>query len=271
MSKEITARALRGDRFEDLDIVDMHCHYRNSHNYYQAESSMDDMVSGAARVGIKTLCVAPIAQTGIDYKRGNRLALEFVRAYPGRIYAYVGINPHFSSEIESELDKYYQNDRFIGIKIHPTSHRAKITCQGYRDAFAAVARHGGFVLTHTWETCQYCNMDSCEKVVTDFPGVNFVLAHTGGTVEGVKKTIALVNKFPNAYLDICGFDVSEHWINELVERCPINKILFGTDFPYHDVRYASSRVLFADLEDDVKMRILHDNFYGLLGKSPRLP
>ena len=270
MSKEITVRALRGDRFDDLDIVDMHCHYRNSYCYYQPQASMEDMVKEEAVLGINTFCVCPVTALECDYKLGNRQSLEFVRKFPDKVYAYVGLNPQYAGEIEGELDKYYGESRFIGVKIHPSGHRAKINCEGYKGVFNAVARRGGFVLTHSWEACPYSNMDLCEQVIAEFPQVNIVLAHTGGTVEGAKKTISLVNRYPNAYLDTCGFDVTEHWINELVERCPEHKILFGTDFPYHDVRYGSTRILFADLEDEVKLRILGGNFRLLMSQSLKM-
>ena len=269
MSKEITARALRGERLTDLNIFDMHCHYKNSYSYYQSEASMDDMVRGEKQAGINAFCVCPNTALESDTMLGNQEAFEFVQKYPTTVYAYLGLNPNFTDEIDILFDKYYHEDGFLGVKIHPFVHRVKVNDSRYRIVFENVVRRGGYVMSHSWETCQYCQLDLFEDVISTFPEVNIVLAHTGGTVEGVKKTIRLVNKYPNAYLDTCGFDINEHWINELVERCPIEKILFGTDFPFHDVNYCLSRILFADLEDDIKLKILGDNYRMLLGKSPK--
>jgi predicted TIM-barrel fold metal-dependent hydrolase len=270
MSNEILQRAMRQDSFFDLNIIDMHCHLGTGHEFYHARFHIDEMIAEADKLGIAKLCIAPEAGIECDYKLGNRQMEDAIKRYPDRIYGYICINPYHKDEIKEQLDRYYPIPQVVGVKIHPSGHQAPLDCEGYQIVFQEVERRGGFILSHTWEDSHaWCDLDMCERVMKEYPKVPFVLAHSGGTVEGVKKAIRMVNRYPNIYLDTCGFDVTQHWINELIEQCPFEKILFGTDFPYHDLRYGLTRILFSDLSDEQKIGLLSKNFTTLLKQWPK--
>ena len=270
MAQQIFERAMKGEIFPELRIIDAHCHLGTGHEFYHAPADIDQMIREADSMGVEKLCIAPEAGIECDYKYGNELMLDSIRRYPNRVYGYLCLNPFHEDEIEEMFDTYYPVEQVVGVKIHPSGHRARIDCEGYRKIFQQVEKRGGFVLSHTWgDFDPFCNLTLCEEVMGRFPKVSFIFAHSGGTVESVKKAIRLVNAYPNIYLDTCGFDITEHCINELVDQCPFEKIIFGTDFPYHDLRYGMTRILFADLDDSQKAGLLHENFANLLKKNPK--
>ena len=54
-----------------------------------------------------------------------------------------------------------------------------------------------------------------------------------------------------------------------MEKADNSKVLFGSDCPFHDLRPGLSRILFADLDDNVKIGILGENFKKLIVKYPK--
>ncbi len=270
MAQTILERAKNRESFEDLDIIDIHCHMGNYSGFEFPDAGIDPMMEDARKMGVRRVCVVAQVGTSNAYRAGNINTLRAAERYPDRVLGYVALNPHMAWEAEDELRTYYPNDGFVGVKIHPGAMQAKANCKGYRKIFDLVQAYGGYVLVHTWEDCPYSNIDLCGDVMKDYPEIPFVLGHAGGTVEGVKKALRLANRLPNIYLDCCGFDVTEHSLPELAERMqdPF-RLLYGSDYPFHDLRYGLTRVLFADLDDSVKRGILSSNAEELLRRSPK--
>jgi uncharacterized protein len=269
MKRDILERALAGSRFVDLDIVDSHCHLGPWYNYYFPEAWVDDMIRDADRVGVKVMCIAPHAAISCDYRLGNRQAANAAAGNPGRVKGLLTLNPNKKDEIMDEFDAYYSKDEFVGVKLHPTLHRYSLTDEGCLAVFEKIRECGGYVLSHTWEGSPGCSIDMCEKLLISYPEVALVLGHSGGTHKGVCKSIGLVNKYENAYMDTSGFEFSDIWIEEIMDKAERTKILFGSDCPFHDIRSGISRILFADMDDGMKEGILGGNFRNMILKYPK--
>lgn len=269
MKRDILKRALAGDKFTDLHMVDAHCHMSNYYNYYFPKADIEEMVEDADIVGVEKMCIAPHGAISCDYKLGNRQLLEAAEKFPDRVYGLLTLNPHRPEEIDGEFDKYYSVEQFIGVKLHPSLHKAPITGDGYIRVFEKVKRLGGIVLTHTWEGSQNDRIELCEEIIRNYPEIPLILGHSGGMSDGIMKSIKVVNRYENAYLDTSGFEFSNTWIEDIVGKADNSKIFFGSDFPFHDIRGGISRILFADLDDDVKIKILSGNFNEMLSKYPK--
>jgi len=262
--KNITERALRAERFEDLEIIDMHCHLSYTYNYYFPRAEIEDMMEDAGRMGVSKLCVAPHIALSLDHRIGNRDTLDAIRKFPDRVLGMLVLNPNCPRSTAAEFDAYYAVEQFVGAKIHPTSHRYPVDGPNYRPVFEQIRRRGGFVLVHTWEHGEYNNAAQCEGILRDFPDVKFIFAHAFGVNEGVPKSIDLVNRYGNAYMDTSGFEFSDVCIEWIMRRVDHDKVFFGSDLPFHDIRGGASRILLAGLEDDVKRKLLGANFRAFL-------
>jgi predicted TIM-barrel fold metal-dependent hydrolase len=238
-------------------------------SYYFPRAEIDEMMHDADTVGIEKLCIAPHASISSDYKLGNVQVTEAIAKYPERIYGYLAVNGNMPEEMQGEFDRYYSSPSFIGVKIHPSLHKYSVAGDNYFIAYEKVDKLGGFVLTHTWYDCPYCNLTLCEEAIKAFPKLPFVMAHAGGVSEGVEKAVKLVNTYENAYIDTCGFEFSDTWIEHIADKADKTKILFGSDVPFHDIRGGALRILLADLDDDTKTAILGGNFRKMLLKKPR--
>lgn len=269
MKNDIRKRALEGETFEDLNIVDFHCHMGPWYNFYFPKAEIEDMIYDADIVGIDKMCIAPHASLTCDYKLGNRKVKDAVDRFPKRAYAFLVINPNNPEEIKGEFDKYYKKKNFIGVKVHPFLRNYSLTGNNYIDIFDRVNKYGGCILSHSWEEDIKCNTDKCKEIIKSYPNVPFIIGHAAGTNKGVLNTIKLVNKYENAYMDTSGFEQSNIWIEEIVKKADYKKILFGSDMPFHDIRPVISRILFSNIDDSIKKHILSNNYYEMISKHPK--
>jgi predicted TIM-barrel fold metal-dependent hydrolase len=265
----IIDRAFRGDTFRDLHIIDMHCHLGPTSNYYNPAAEIEQMIEDADRVGVEKLCIAPHVALFADHRLGNLQTCDAIQKFPDRVLGYLCLNPNKPNEIDSEFDAYYSIPQFIGVKIHPSSHQYPINGPRYEPIFEKVERLGGILLTHTWESGGTCSAAPCEDVIRRYPNINFILAHSLGLREGVFKAIDFTNKYENAYMDSSGFEYSDITIETIMKLVDNDKVFYGSDMPYHDMRGGVSRILFADLSDETKEKLLGKNYKQLMERSPK--
>jgi uncharacterized protein len=269
VKNKILTKALAAEDFHDLHIVDSHCHMGPWYNYYFSEAGIDSMLQDADKIGVKKLFIAPHAAISCDYRLGNAQAAETAEKHPHRVYGLLVLNPNKPEEIQGEFDTYYFRRNFTGVKLHPTLHRFGLADPGCSRVFDRLREYGGYALCHTWEGNPFCGTAVCESIIRAYPEVAFVLAHSAGTHTGVLNTMRLVNEYENAYMDTSGFEYSDTWIEDIMAVANPSKVLFGSDCPYHDLRGGISRILFSDLDDLVKIRILGENLEAMLKKFPK--
>jgi len=266
--KSIMERVWDGEKLTDLHIIDMHCHMGPTNNYYFRGGCIEDMMADADTSGVEILCVSPHIGLDTSVIYGNEYSLDAIKKFPGRVYGMLMVNPNYPDECRSEIKKYYGMPEFNSFKIHPGSHGYNLNLPNYDIVFEAIMKQGGFVLTHTWEG-NNCGPAQCEDVIKRFPGVAFIMAHAGGMRASTMKMIDLVNKYENAYIDTSGSEFSNVGLKYIMEHVDENKMFFGSDMPYHDMRTGLSRVLFCDIPDKVKEKLLGGNYRALMKKYPK--
>jgi predicted TIM-barrel fold metal-dependent hydrolase len=117
-----------------------------------------------------------------------------------------------------------------------------------------------FIFCHTGEGQAFSEPDQFHTVASQHPKGLFIVGHTGETFEGIKTCTELAKKHKNIYLDISGWGfMNKGYLEYLVKRVDVGKILFGSDFSWIDVRYAVAAVLFAEISERDKRMILSLN------------
>ncbi len=112
-----------------------------------------------------------------------------------------------------------------------------------------------------------------EKVVRDFPTVNFILAHFAWP--WVQEAAMLAIKYPNVFLDTAILysgtpkDALQHVLAQqigldVVERSLYNKVVFGTNYPRVDMRRFVRGLRALHLTPATEEAILHENAGRLL-------
>ena len=79
----------------------------------------------------------------------------------------------------------------------------------------------------------------------------------------------MAQQHASLYLELCGSFTTGHWIKQMVAAVGADRVIYGSDFPFIDLRYALGRVVFAQLAPDALALLLGGNARRLLRLAPR--
>lgn len=247
-------------------IVDAHAHLGLPGLFFSPESSAEHLLRTMDRHCIQS---AILACDQIMLYEGPQAGLSALRQTyeesQGRLW-YLGVfDPRRPEESLHALKRAAAWPGFAGLKLHPSFHHTWADDPAYEQAWQFAAEHDLAILTHSWSVSdynpvqRYSTPERFEGYVRRFPQVRLVLGHAGGRGPGRHEAVRMANEYPNVFLDFAGDIYCHRLIETLVESVSAEKILFGSDFPWMDPRANLSRVLLADVDEDVKRRILRLN------------
>lgn len=261
MSKDIFKAAIGGEVLKGVFIVDAHSHLGPWCAFHIPEfGRLEAMLEVMDRCGIDIACIAPHVGIGPDAKWANRITAEVMQRYPERIWGHICFDPNLPrDEMEGELKRCFEIYGMRGIKIHPDTHNYPLDGPGYEPAFEFAARNGLYILSHTWDGSPFSDPMKVATVAERFPEVPILMGHSGGSPRGYEKSLEVARKHKNAFLEICGSEYSGVWMERLVKRAGAERIVFGTDMPFHDPRFQLGRVALSKISDEEKRLILGGN------------
>ncbi len=246
-------------------IVDAHLHVGRPGFFFAPESDPDDLLKIMDSLGIShAVCMDHLSifegcGSGLEAHR------EMFERSKGRIH-YLGVfHPERASACLAALDRARDWPGFAGIKLHPSIHRIPADDPSYEPIWAFADQYALPMLTHSWSVSSYnpvqyfSTPDRFENYARRFRRARLVLGHAGGRGTGRHKAILMANEHPNVYLDFAGDIFCHRLLEQLVASVPVEKILFGSDFPWLDPRANVLRVLLSEIEPSAKIKILRDN------------
>jgi uncharacterized protein len=100
---------------------------------------------------------------------------------------------------------------------------------------------------------------SIEELAIAFPGVKVIIGHMGhGNVVYINASIDIAARNPNVYLETSGMPMHTK-IKDAVDRVGPDRVLYGSDAPFHHPAVEILRVQVSGLEEDVLDRVLRTN------------
>lgn len=259
-------KAERGEKIDDILIIDAHAHMGKWFNFpIYGDPSAKGMVRLMDRLGVSKCLVSAHLSIGPDFHEGNEIILKAMQDFPGRFLGMCTINPNYPQEMLQELELRFRQG-FIGIKIHPSTHNYPVGGKNYCPVWEFAQEKKAIVLSHTWYD-GICSPRLFAGIAEKYPALRILLGHSGGVYQGYEEAIEVAAKYENVYLEICGSEFSGYWLEQMVSKTSPDKVIYGTDFPFHDPRITFGRVLFAPLSDEVKKKILGLNIERILKKS----
>jgi hypothetical protein len=218
------------------------------------------------RTGVDRVCVnATEAVLGGDHIRANAELAAKIKPYAGRLVGFAVVNPHFR-DCGAYIEHCIGELGFRGIKIHPRTHRCALTDPKYRPVWEASEEHRVPVLCHTGEGQAFSEPDQFHEIAPRYPQAVFIIGHTGETFAGMLQCIELARRYRNIYLEISGWlFMKRGFLEFLLQRVDAERILFGSDYSWIDLRYALAIVLFSRLSEAEKTLILSENSRRILG------
>lgn len=245
----IAARARRGEKLDDVLVIDAHGHIGRWYSYPFPTASAEDMLRVMDRVGVDCACVSHIvAACGSDFVRGNDELIEAVQRHPGRFFGYISVNPNHPQGVLEEIHRC-EAQGLRGVKIH-SYHGKKYTDAAYQPAYARANEMGYPVLAHTWGG----NLDEMRELAQEYPRVNWILGHSG--VTEVEQYTKIGAELENVYLEICTSLTAYRLVERLVHAIGAHKVLFGSDCSFLALTQQIGRVAFAQITEEEKRQVL---------------
>lgn len=260
---DLTGAVWRRRPQTDVTIVDAHAHAGPYSLFYIPDSDPASMVRVMDRCGVATTVLSTNLAIQLDVRTGNEATAAAATAFPGRLLGYITVNPW--QDPAAEIARWGDDPRFVGFKLHPELHAYPLTGSRYAPVWEFAEATGSPVLTHTWAGSVYNGLDHLETVAEAHPKAVILAGHAGATLPGYEAAIEVARRHPGVILEICGSFNHGDVISRMVDEVGSDQVVFGSDFPFIDLRFSLGRVLFASLTDADRSAVLGGTMTRLLG------
>jgi uncharacterized protein len=228
-------------------VVDAHAHAGPYSKFFIPDHDVAGMVGVMDRCGVDVALVSSHLALELDTNGGNAETAAMVDRAAGRFRGLLAVNPHVGPD--RTLARWLDDERFVGVKLHPDLHEYPVTGARYEPVWEAAAEQGFPVLVHSWAGSPYNDIAMFAAVAERHPGAGILLGHSGARRPYFEEVAATARRHPNLVLEICGSFMTSTWLRYLVDRVGAERVVFGSDFPFIDLRYSIGRALFANLAD----------------------
>lgn len=245
-----------------FQIIDAHAHAGPYSLFFIPDSDPASMVRVMDRCGVSHAVFSSHLAIQLDAPAGNDAVAAAVRASGGRLSGYCTINPW--QDPEAELARWANDPRFVGIKLHPDLHEYPLTGPRYAEVWRHAERTGCPVLTHTWHGSAYDCLSMVDTVAEKYPEAVILTGHSGAMPSGFDSAIEVAKRRPQVILEICGSFNTGATIRRMVDEVGAQQVVFGSDFPFIDLRISLGRVVFSGLGEDDLAAVLGGTMSNLL-------
>lgn len=173
----------------------------------------------------------------------DRAVVDYVAQDPTRLIGFLSLDPT-QQGWEEELRLGHEELRLKGIKLMPMYAGFFPQDTTLDPLWDYAQQHGLPVLLHTGTTfVSQATLETTlprhlDEVARRFPAVKIIMAHLGHPYEG--ECVAVIRKHPNVYADVSALHYRPwqlfHSLMLVHEYGVWDKLLFGTDFPFTNVR-----------------------------------
>lgn len=252
-----------------VGILDAHAHLGGSSTWVRKQNDIDaqirETITEMDRLGIQTLIVSGQEALFSDPVAGNRLLEEHAGRHGDRFKGYLGFNPFYDGEMAPLFDDFFSRPFFVGFKVLSDYWRVPMNDPRFVPVWKYAHDHRLPILLHTWDTA-YSSPILLKDVVKRYPEAIFLLGHSGGGDAGRLEATEMASANPNVYLEWCGsFCCSITW-EETLSRVSEQKVVFGTDGPYHSFAWELGRFLSLNITEGKMLPILGQNMRHILAR-----
>jgi predicted TIM-barrel fold metal-dependent hydrolase len=104
----------------------------------------------------------------------------------------------------------------------------------------------------------FSDVSCIEELAERYPEAKIILGHMGhGNIVEIERAVGAASRYPNVYLETSGMPMP-NWIAEGVRAAP-ERVLFGSDTPFHPVAVERLKVGLSGLDDEAVRAVLNDN------------
>ena len=244
-------------------IIDAHGHLGAWFAFAIPDSSTASLVRVMDRCGVATMCVSHLLAIGPDSQAGNALLLDELEQHPGRFLGYAVFDPH-DPEAPVRAADLLATPGIIGLKLHPDTHEYPLDGPGYEAAFKLAADHDCIVLAHGMFRSPWCGPERFATVAARHSSVELLMGHAGLLPAGFPAAADVALRHPNVTLEICGSRMTARHLAWLVGEVGADRMAFGSDALFLDLRVGLGRVQLAPIEQADRDQLLSGTMTRLL-------
>lgn len=207
-------------------------------------------------------------------KRRNQWTCDMAREHE-ELVAFPSVDPLMPAEIMLEEVESCKKQGAKGIKLHPAEghyyprdERLWPVYKKIQSLGLPIISHGGMFMMYGG--IHYTRPANFEPVLESFPKLRLVIAHLGHGFWD--ESIELSKKYGNVYFDtsavLSGVENLQALTDEegadLIRNLGIDRVMFGSDYPWFDPRMDLKRFLGLPLTPSEKEKVLGENAKSIL-------
>lgn len=185
------------------------------------------------------------------------------KKYPDRILPIVYASPFEGEQGIKNIYHYVQDENFVGIKLNPLK-QAYVADADFVDPIMQAADDLNIpVFIHCGHP-PYSLPWSIALLAERFPNVKVVMIHMGhGHGVYIDASLKMARRHPNLYLEMSGMPMNSK-IKEAYDTVGADRIMFGTDAPFHHPTVEMQKVLTSGLNEKQIEDVFYNNAVKLM-------
>lgn len=230
-----------------------------------ADGTVGALIESMDAADIDVSCVCPIA-TKPDQVKGILTWCREIRS--DRIDPLLSIHP--ATPKRAKWIARFAKEGFAGVKLHPMYQGFTVDDESLAGLYEAVGEHGLFVLFHSGYDIAFPGDDRASpermaRVLDRHPNVTFILSHTGAWKDWDEFERVLIGR--NVYIEtsFTTLHLPPERVAHLIRRHGIDRVLFGTDWPWADQAEERDRIAALGLSKAELSALYWGNAARLLG------
>ena len=201
-------------------------------------------------------------------ERRNSWTCSLAKDNPGLI-PFINLDPLMDENtMTAEILDKVNNQGAKGIKLHPAVQRFFPNDRRLWPAYQTAQQLSLPVICHagTFATpIQYAQPRNFNEVLASFPNLTLVMAHLG--MGFFDEVTSLARTYPSLQFDCCAIigtteaagGPSDAALTTLIRETGVERVMFGSDFPWFDPAASIERLLSLDFSEQEKRLLLAEN------------
>ena len=186
----------------------------------------------------------------------NEITYQMMQKYPGRIIGCVYVNPLQPASVEA-MDGYFAKG-FTAVKLNPLRHAYCADSQLLDAVLEKAAKYQVPVCIHSGHP-PYSLPWQIGLLAERHPDVKIMMIHMGhGHGVYIDAALKMARRYPNIYLEMSGMPMPSK-IREAYETVGPDRIMFGTDAPFHHPTVEMQKVITSGLDESAQQDVFYNN------------
>lgn len=185
--------------------------------------------------------------TGMVFHTDNEMVRRTIQQVDAA-YGLYWANPKQNKDVVAELKDYLDDPKFRGVKLHPLM-------DGYHPNETFVWPVIELLMERGLPALIHCGHPifslpwSIEELIQNFEDAKIILGHMGhGNIVYINASIGVAERHENVWLETSGMPMSLK-IKEAVEKVGVDRVIYGSDGPWHDPKVEQFKVQRSGLDE----------------------